>query len=63
MDLLFGAAFLYTAWFFRKHYKEPARASRRDIRMMSLIIMGYAGVYGAYRIWLGFGGAEFNGLL
>ena len=61
MDFLFGAAFVYTAFYFSKHYRNPAKASRSDIRTMSLLIMIYAGVYGAYRIWLAFGGAPFGG--
>lgn len=61
MDFLFGALFIYAAWHFSRHYRNPARASRSDIRMMSLIIMFYSGVYGAYNIWLAFGGAPFGG--
>lgn len=61
MDLLFGALFLYAAYYFRRHYQSPAEASRQDIRRMALIIMIYSGVYGAYNIWLGFGGAPFGG--
>ena len=61
MNFLFGALFLYAAWSFRKHYQRPAEASRRDIRMMAMIIMIYCGIAGAYKIWLAFGGAAFGG--
>lgn len=60
MDFLFGAAFVYTAFYFSKHYRNPAKASRSDIRMMSLLIMIYAGFRGAQNLWVAFGGAPFG---
>lgn len=61
MNFLFGALFLYGAYSFSKHYQRPAEASRRDIKIMALIIMIYTGGYGAYLIWLAFGGAPWGG--
>ncbi len=62
MDFLFGALFIWFAYSQLKHYRDPARASRSDIRTMALIIMIYAGGYGAYNIWLAFGGAPWSGI-
>lgn len=62
MNFLFGALFLYTAWYFSRHYKKPAEASRQNIKIMALIIMIYAGGYGAYLVWLAFGGTPWGGL-
>lgn len=62
MDLVFGTLLIYGAWTFLKHFRQPAKASRGDIKIMALIIIIYAGGYGAYNIWLGFGGAPFGGL-
>lgn len=61
IDFIFGAIFIWFAYSQLRHYKEPARASRQNIKTMAVIIMAYAGIYGGYRIWLGFGGATFGG--
>lgn len=61
MNLLFGALFIYTAWYFSRHYKKPAEASRSDIRTMALIIMLYSGLYGGHKIWVALGGVPFGG--
>ena len=62
IDFIFGAVFIWFAHSQLKHYQRPAEASRGDIRNMALIIMLYGGIYGGYRIWLGFGGAPWAGL-
>lgn len=61
IDFIFGGLFLWFAHSQYKYYKRPAEASRANIRMMALIIMIYGGVYGGYRLWLGFGGTPFGG--
>jgi len=62
IDFIFGSVFIWFAHSQLKHYQRPAEASRGDIRNMALIIMLYGGIYGGYRIWLGFGGAPWGGL-
>lgn len=62
MDFIFGAIFIYAGSRFVKHYKKPASASRADIRMMAIIIMVYTFGYGAYRVYLGFGGTPWAGI-
>ena len=61
MDFIFGAIFIYAGTRFYKHYKRPTGASRADIRMMAIIIMLYTFGYGAYRLYLGFGGEAITG--
>lgn len=62
MNFLFGALCIYAAYSFSKHWRRPAETSRQNIKIMSLIIMIYAGGYGAYTIWLALGGAPWGGV-
>jgi hypothetical protein len=62
IDFLFGALFIYAGTRFVKHYKTPAKASRADIKMMAILIMVYTFGYGAYRVYLAFGGTPWAGM-
>ncbi len=61
MNFLWGAIFIYAGSRFYKHYKKPYESSRADIRMMAIIIMIYTIGYGAYQVYLGFGGTPWEG--
>lgn len=50
MNFLFGAAFIYSAYFHYKYFKSPEKTGRSEIKRMALIIMIATGCYGGYLI-------------
>ena len=55
MNFLFGALFIYSAYFHYKYFKSPEKTGRPEIKRMALTIMIVTGGYGVYLIYTALG--------